>query len=52
MSLLAVVVLLALVLLLVLAVGALFGVVLVAGRSGRRAQAQRQGRDNRGQSIA
>ncbi|GAA3544389.1 hypothetical protein [Nocardioides daeguensis] len=48
MSLLAIVVLLALVLLLVLAVGALFGVVLVAGRSGRKAQA----RDAGGQSIA
>ena len=51
MSLLAVVVLLALVLLFVLAIGALFGVVLVAGRSGRRAQAA-QVQDPRGQSIA
>lgn len=48
MSLLAIVVLLALVLLLVLGIGALFGVVLFAGRSGRKAQA----RDPRGQSIA
>ncbi|GAA1535071.1 hypothetical protein [Nocardioides humi] len=50
MSLLAVVVLLVLVLLFVLGIGALFGVVLVAGRSGRKAQAQAH--DPRGRSIA
>jgi len=48
MSLLALIVLLALVLVFVLGIGALFGVVLVAGRAGRKAQA----RAPRGQSIA
>ena len=51
MSLLAIVVVLALVLLFVLAIGALFGVVLMAGRSGRKAQAV-QVADPHGQSIA
>ena len=51
MSLLAIVVLLALVLLFVLAIGALFGVVLVAGRSSRKAQ-EAQVHDPRSQSIA
>ncbi|MCR1780932.1 hypothetical protein KVF89_00165 [Nocardioides carbamazepini] len=43
MSLLALAVVLAIVLLFVLGIAALFGVVLVAGRSGRRAQVRETG---------